>query len=80
MPARARDVRTPEAYDLVASLFPDTPEAEEARTAASRLREAVVLDSDLTALGLSPSSWSSMHEAVLQTMLDAELAPVGASA
>jgi uncharacterized caspase-like protein len=43
--ARARDVRTPEAYDLVASLFPDTPEAEEARAAASRLREAVVLDS-----------------------------------
>jgi hypothetical protein len=43
--ARARTVRTPEAYDLVASLFPDTPEAEEARAAAARLREAIVLDS-----------------------------------
>jgi uncharacterized caspase-like protein len=43
--ARAREVRTPQAYDLVASLFPDTPEAEEARTAAARLREAIVLDS-----------------------------------
>jgi len=42
---RARDVRTPEAYDLVASLFPGTPEAEEARAAAARLREQVVLDS-----------------------------------
>lgn len=43
--ARARQARTPEAYDLVASLFPDTAEAEEARGAASRLREATVLDS-----------------------------------
>jgi hypothetical protein len=43
--ARARQARTPEAYDLVASLFPDTTEAEEARAAASRLREATVLDS-----------------------------------
>jgi uncharacterized caspase-like protein len=43
--ARARQARTPEAYDLVASLFPDTPEAEEARNAAARLREAIVLDS-----------------------------------
>jgi uncharacterized caspase-like protein len=43
--ARARQARTPEAYDLVASLFPDAPEAEEARAAAARLREAIVLDS-----------------------------------
>jgi uncharacterized caspase-like protein len=43
--ARARQAQTPEAFDLVASLFPDTAEAEEARTAASRLREATVLDS-----------------------------------
>jgi uncharacterized caspase-like protein len=43
--ARARQTKTPEAYDLVASLFPDTPEAQEARAAASRLREATVLDS-----------------------------------
>jgi Caspase domain len=43
--ARARETRTLQAYDLVASLFPDTPEAEEARTAAARLREAIVLDS-----------------------------------
>jgi uncharacterized caspase-like protein len=43
--ARARQTRTPEAYDLVASLFPDTAEAEEARAAASRLRETTVLDS-----------------------------------
>lgn len=43
--ARARQARTPEAYDLVAALFPDAPEAEEARSAAARLREAIVLDS-----------------------------------
>ncbi|WP_244541631.1 caspase family protein [Afipia sp. GAS231] len=43
--ARAKQTQTPEAYDLVASLFPDTPEAEEARAAASRLREVTVLDS-----------------------------------
>jgi uncharacterized caspase-like protein len=43
--ARAKQARTPEAYDLVASLFPDTAEAEEARAAASRLREKTVLDS-----------------------------------
>jgi uncharacterized caspase-like protein len=43
--ARAKAARTPEAYDLVASLFPGTPEAEEARAAASRLREVTVLDS-----------------------------------
>ena len=43
--ARARQTKTPEAYDLVASLFPDTPEAGEARAAASRLRETTVLDS-----------------------------------
>jgi uncharacterized caspase-like protein len=43
--ARARQTQTPEAYDLVASLFPDTPEATEARAAASRLREVTVLDS-----------------------------------
>ena len=42
---RARQTRTPEAYDLVAALFPDAPEAEEARAAASRLREITVLDS-----------------------------------
>ncbi|WP_315722556.1 MULTISPECIES: caspase family protein [unclassified Bradyrhizobium] len=42
---RARKVRTPDAFDLVASLFPDSPEAAEARAAASRLREAAVLDS-----------------------------------
>ncbi|WP_247561181.1 caspase family protein [Bradyrhizobium sp. 138] len=42
---RARQTRAPEAYDLVASLFPDTPEADEARGAASRLREITVLDS-----------------------------------
>ncbi len=43
--ARAKRTQTPEAYDLVASLFPDTPEATEARAAASRLREVTVLDS-----------------------------------
>ena len=43
--ARAKKTQTPEAYDLVASLFPDTLEADEARAAASRLREATVLDS-----------------------------------
>ncbi len=43
--ARARQAQTPAAYDLVASLFPDTPEAEEARRAAIRLREITVLDS-----------------------------------
>ena len=43
--ARAKQTQTPEAFDLVASLFPDTPEAGEARAAASRLREATVLDS-----------------------------------
>jgi uncharacterized caspase-like protein len=43
--ARAKSLKTPEAYDLVASLFPATPEAEQARAAASRLREATVLDS-----------------------------------
>jgi uncharacterized caspase-like protein len=42
---RARQTRTPEAYDLVAALFPDSPEADEARGAASRLREITVLDS-----------------------------------
>ncbi len=43
--ARAKQTQTPEAYDLVASLFPDTAEAEEARAAAARLREAMVLNS-----------------------------------
>jgi len=43
--ARARQAQTPEAYDLVAALFPDTPEAEAARAAAIRLREVTVLDS-----------------------------------
>ena len=43
--ARARQAQTPAAYDLVAALFPDTPEAVEARAAAIRLREITVLDS-----------------------------------
>lgn len=43
--ARARQAQTPAAYDLVASLFPGAPEAEEARAAAIRLREVTVLDS-----------------------------------
>ena len=43
--ARARQAQTAAAYDLVASLFPDTQEAEEARAAAARLRELTVLDS-----------------------------------
>jgi uncharacterized caspase-like protein len=43
--ARARQARTPEAYELVASMFAGTAEAEEARAAASRLREMTVLDS-----------------------------------
>jgi len=43
--ARAAEAQTPQAYDLVATLFPDTPEAEQARAAASRLREKIVLDS-----------------------------------
>lgn len=43
--ARARQAQTAAAYDLVASLFPDAPEAEEARAAAARLRELTVLDS-----------------------------------
>ena len=43
--ARAKQAQTPEGYDLVASLFPDTSEAEEARAAAIRLRELTVLDS-----------------------------------
>jgi uncharacterized caspase-like protein len=43
--ARARQAQTAEAFDLVASLFPGTPEADEARAAAIRSREAVVLDS-----------------------------------
>ena len=43
--ARAKQAQTPEAYDLVAALFPDTPEAEEARATAVRLREVTVLDS-----------------------------------
>jgi Caspase domain len=43
--ARAKQTKTADAYDLVASLFPDTAEAAEARAAAVRLREAIVLDS-----------------------------------
>jgi uncharacterized caspase-like protein len=43
--ARARQAQTPDAYDLVAALFPYAPEAEEARAAAIRLREVTVLDS-----------------------------------
>jgi uncharacterized caspase-like protein len=43
--ARAKQAQTADAYDLVAQLFPDTPEAEEARAAAVRLREVTVLDS-----------------------------------
>lgn len=42
---RAKQAQTAQAYDLVASLFPGTPEAEEARAAAVRLRESTVLDS-----------------------------------
>jgi hypothetical protein len=42
---RARKAQTADAYDLVASLFPETPEAEQARAVATRLREAIVLDS-----------------------------------
>ena len=43
--ARAKQAQSADAFDLVASLFPDTPEADEARATAGRLREAVVLDS-----------------------------------
>jgi uncharacterized caspase-like protein len=43
--ARAKQAQTADAFDLVASLFPDTAEADEARSAVVRLREAVVLDS-----------------------------------
>uniref|UniRef100_Q07QQ7 Peptidase C14, caspase catalytic subunit p20 n=1 Tax=Rhodopseudomonas palustris (strain BisA53) TaxID=316055 RepID=Q07QQ7_RHOP5 len=42
---RARNAKSPEAFDLVTILFPRTPQAEEARLAASRLREASVLAS-----------------------------------
>lgn len=42
---RAKQARTAEAFDLVVTLFPDTPQAEEAKAAASRLREATILDS-----------------------------------
>ena len=42
---RAKEAQTAQAYDLVASLFPGTPEAEEARAGAARLRELTVLDS-----------------------------------
>lgn len=43
--SRAKRTQTPDAYDLVAALFPDAPEAVEARAAAVRLREMTVLDS-----------------------------------
>lgn len=43
--AKQAQTQTPEAYDLVAALFPDAPEAEQARAAAIRLREVTVLDS-----------------------------------
>ncbi len=43
--SRAKRAQTAEAYDLVPALFPDTPEADEARAAAIRLREVTVLDS-----------------------------------
>ncbi|MBI5320395.1 caspase family protein [Bradyrhizobium sp.] len=43
--AKRAQTQAPEAYDLVAALFPDAPEAEEARAAAIRLREITVLDS-----------------------------------
>lgn len=43
--SRARRAQTAEAYDLVTALFPDAPEAAEARAAAIRLREITVLDS-----------------------------------
>jgi hypothetical protein len=42
---RAKQVNTPEAYDLVVSLFPGTGEADIARTEAARLREVFALDS-----------------------------------
>ena len=42
---RARQVRNAEAYDLVAALFPGTPEATEAQDAAAKLREVFALDS-----------------------------------
>ena len=42
---RARQNRTPEAYDLVASLFPGTTEASEAQAQAAKLREVFALDS-----------------------------------
>lgn len=45
MLTRARQAQTPAAYDLVAALFPDAPEAAEARAGAVRLRELTVLDS-----------------------------------
>lgn len=43
--ARAKRTQTADAFDLVAALFPESAEADEARAAAIRLREAVVLDS-----------------------------------
>jgi uncharacterized caspase-like protein len=42
---RARKLRTAEAFDLVASLFPMSAEADEAKVEASRLREITALDS-----------------------------------
>jgi uncharacterized caspase-like protein len=42
---RAKQARSAEAYDLVASLFPGTPEASEAQEAAAKLREIFALDS-----------------------------------
>ena len=42
---RARHAPTPEAFDLVAALFPGTPQAQNAQDAASKLREKTVLDS-----------------------------------
>lgn len=42
---RARQARSPEAFELVTILFPGTPQAEEARLAASKLRESSVLAS-----------------------------------
>jgi hypothetical protein len=42
---RARKLRTAEAFDLVASLFPLTAEADEAKGEAARLREITALDS-----------------------------------
>jgi uncharacterized caspase-like protein len=43
--ARARQLNTVEGYDLVVALFPTTPQADEAKAEAARLREVTALDS-----------------------------------